>query len=235
MIFNNIDMCDYFTANDVRRDILPPVAVATKAIPGRVGERFIKRNLGMGIIEVDITVEGFLLSEMREKVREIAGILNTDEEKQLIFSDEPDKYYMAILNGDTRLKEIVSVGEGMLTFLCPDPLAYSLDAVTASLANKVYNGGTAEATGVITVNVTDSVDYVQAKLKSTGEIVRIGDDFVAGDTVIINLAQEHAEKNGHSIMAKVALASDFFDLPTGEFEIEVTGGTGTLEFRERWL
>lgn len=236
MIFNGIDMCDYLIISDIRRDILPPIITNTRKIPGNIGEYLIGTDLDMRNIEVDITIQGHG-RELREQVRIISSLLYTEKEKDLIFKDEPDKLYKAKINGTTNFEEIASIGEGTLQFVCPDPLAYSINkTIINNINNKtIINQGTYDTTGKITVKIGSSVNYVKVTLQNTGEYIYIGDELRAGDEIIINLEDQYIKKNGHLAMHKLHLESDFFKLPVGEFKITLSSGVGILEFRERWL
>lgn len=229
-------MCDYFIINDIKRSIIPPLISITKKVPGKIGERLIKNDLGTGIIEVDITIEGYG-KKFRNDVRTIASILYTEEEKRLIFSDEPDKFYKAILSGDTRLTEIISLGEGTLSFLCPNPLAYSVNpTIEENIHNReLENKGTYKTRGVIEVTLDGDLDHLEVKLLNTGEKIYIEDELKNGDVILVDLEQEFVKKNNVLIMDKLYLESDFFDIPVGEFAITISSGIGDLTYNERWL
>ena len=236
MIFDGNHLCDYLIVNDIRRYLLPPKEAALKRIPGRIGARFIKSKTTEGIIEVDITIIGHNAMQLRDNTRAIASFLNSDGPKALTFTDEPDKYYMAILDADTPLDEIMGISETTLYFTCPDPLAYGNRISISDIDGKtILNKGTAPAKGVITVNMTATSSFLEITLLNTGEFLYIEDDFNVGDIVVVDLNAEHITKNDYSAMPNLYLESDFFELPVGEFEISVSSGKADIEFRERWL
>lgn len=236
MIFNDIDFCDYLEVNEIRRNLLPEITTITHKGVRKVGERFIRQELGMRRIEVDVTFEG-LGKEFREKTRLLAGLLYTEEEKKLIFKDEPDKYYKTILSGATDLEEIAYIGEGTLLFLCPDPLAYAVTPKTLTNVGNTncLNSGTYAATGILTVTLDSTASYLQVKLEETGEYLRIEDSLKSGDEIVIDLENEKVTKNGFSAMTNLALESDFFALPKGTFKVTSSSGVLDIEFTERWL
>lgn len=234
MIFNDNHLCECFIVNDIRRHILPPQDLTLKRIPGRRGARFIKKRHGVGTIEVDITVIDHDATDYRTRIRHIASLLDTEKPEKLIFTDEPDKFYMAILDGDTDLDEIMMIGEGTLKFTCPDPIAYGKLIKTPIISSgKLYNNGTYPSSGIITIKITRDVTNLKVTLQNTGEFIFIEDSLKTGDIVEINLEDEYVKKNGNLI--KVHLESDFFDLPIGEFNLTTSSGTMEIEFRERWL
>lgn len=236
MIFNNINISEIAKVLKVRHSLLPPVSNITKRIPGQSGTKYIRTELGERFIDIEVGVKKASKVDLREFCRELAGILYTEEPKKFYLKDEPNKYYMAKLNGSTPLWEFHGLGRVLLQFLCSDPLAYGeLKTLTNISGNTLINNGTYPAKGIITITMADAAEDLEITLLNTGEFLYIADDFIAGDIIVIDLEKEYITKNGHSAMANLYLESDFFDLPVGEFEIAVSSGTASLEFRERWL
>lgn len=110
----------------VNRSILPPLTDRTVEIPNRIGHYFFRMDMGMRIIPVEIVLIGTELADIQEKKRKIAKWLDpTKGLRDLIFSDEPDKKWEAVISGETGLDEIVRMGKGTLNFLVPNALALS--------------------------------------------------------------------------------------------------------------
>ena len=99
----------------------------------------------------------------------------------------------------------------------------------------IVNAGTYPADGVVTVTMTGAESTLEVKNVTTGERVYIEHDLVEHDVVVVDLGAETVTKNGSSIMADVALDSDFFEIPVGIFKVTVSAGTGVLAYTERWL
>lgn len=237
MQFNGIDFKQYCKIEDVRRNLHPSNAVIIKKIPGKIGTRLMKREIDQGYIEVDIRVIEKNKATVQEKSREIAGLLSTDDLKEISFHDESNKFYKAILSGDTKLDRFLFTGFATLIFLCPDPLAYSKTKTTIKdIHNKtLINQGTYKTIGTITIKISSNINNLKVALQNTGEFIYLGDDFKTNDVIEINLRDEYVKKNGNLIMDKLYFESDFFDIPVGEFTITTTNGTMDIEFRERWL
>jgi predicted phage tail component-like protein len=109
---------------NVQRDILPEVSSRTITIPGRPGVYYSGAEYGAREIRVEIVLSGESFSDIRAKVRDIAGWLKPDGIKSLVFDDEPDKTYLAVLSEGSEIEEIVYTGKGEITFICPDPYAF---------------------------------------------------------------------------------------------------------------
>lgn len=63
--------------------------------------------------------------DLIEKRRELAGILNVAEPKELIFGDEPDKKYYALPTGDINVDENSFLGKGTINWVVPDGVAHA--------------------------------------------------------------------------------------------------------------
>lgn len=234
MIFNNIDFSDSFIVENISRSILPPISTKTVKISGKVASKFIKNELGELNIDVGIRIVAKDRKELQEKTRALATKLYSDQPQKLYLDDEPEKYYLAIPTGNTGLKKLGMTGATILSFYCPNSLVYG-ETKSLNIIGNIFNAGTYQTAGTITIEITEAIDHIEATLVDTGEYVRVDHDFIIGDTVTIDLENEMVYKNGFSIMEDCHLESDFFSIPTGEFLISVNTGNATLEFTERWL
>jgi predicted phage tail component-like protein len=134
IIFNNIEIPSFVKVNKVNNPILPPVSQNTVKVSGKAGNISFGNELGSREIEVAISVIADSPSDLRNKIRTLAEWLYYDEPKQLVNMDEPDLYYMAQVTGSTDIDEILKVGQGVITFVCNDPYAYSVDEKVYSIA-----------------------------------------------------------------------------------------------------
>ncbi|HEY8424871.1 MAG TPA: distal tail protein Dit, partial [Limnochordales bacterium] len=119
---------------------------------------------GVRQIEVDIVLKEDTPAGLRERVRALAAWLKPGgEPKSLVFDDEPNLTWRAVLSGDTDLEEIATIGRGTLTFLCPDPVALGDEHVLSLGAGGeavVTAGGTAPAWPVIRATVQQPITYL---------------------------------------------------------------------------
>jgi len=236
MIYNDIDLEQYIKVLKISKSVLPTIENILKEIPGKPGAIVARTKLKPIQISVEIEVKGPSKEGLNTIIRELAGMLYTEGTRQLRLPNELDKYYMAKLEGDTALEEILNYGRTVLRFICPDPVAYGkLVKVNLNSNTMIYNNGTYPSKGIIEIEITEETDHLEVTLLNTGEFLYIDDDFDVGDIVVIDLEKEYVTKNGYSAMPNLYLESDFFEIPVGEFEITISNGDGILEFRERWL
>lgn len=152
---------------------------------------------------------------------------------QLSFWDSLDRYYMGEVVGEVSVENRTKWGDFTLQFRC-HPIKYG-ETKTVDIAGNLFNEGTYESEGTIKVTIASNIDYLRVELNNTNESIQIGNDFVEGDVVTIDLEEEKVYKNGYLIMKYVYLESEFFKIPAGEFSIDISNGNATLEFTERWL
>lgn len=232
VIFNGLNLNDHCIVKSIKESILPPISTTKKAIPGKRGTKYIRKELGEKIIEIDIEIPANSFVSRQNTIDEITPKLYTQDEKELILRG--NRKYYASLESETNLDNLVFHGATTLVFLATDPLAYG-ETKTVSTIEPIQNNGVYETTGIITIEITEPVSSISVTLQNTGEYISITHNFTIGDIVRIDLEEEIIYKNGESIMYDCALESDFFDIPVGEFQISVSSGNATLEFTERWL
>ncbi len=133
---------------NIHRDILPPARPRTIKLSGRHGIMYFDHVFDERTIRVDVVLAEASHGLLRERVRALAAWLNPGSPRNLIFTDESDKYYGAVLSGETNLEQLIAEGEGTLSFLCPDPFAYAVtpDVATITASPHQHNQhGTAPA------------------------------------------------------------------------------------------
>lgn len=98
MTFNGVDMSKFFLIQEVIRPIGNDTTLTTNNAPS-LGINIQQVKVGAKKIIVKFSVSRKTPLEIEKLKHELAGILNTREAARLTFEDEPDKYYMAIVNG----------------------------------------------------------------------------------------------------------------------------------------
>ena len=95
------------------------------------------------IIPMPFEISG---ESIEEKYDALMKILNVDEPKPLVFGCTPSKVYYAIPTGTLDMEEVLYYGSGVIEWLVPEGVAYSITEVTAqnngSKTITVENNGT---------------------------------------------------------------------------------------------
>ena len=121
-------------AKSVDRPILPALRKREMAIPGKHGTYSFGSDVyGNRIISVAIQYVGTSFNDLRLRARDIAAWLSQTSYKELIFSDEPDKYYLAKIYDPVGLENFFRLGKATVQFECQP---FALYVVTS--AEDVY-------------------------------------------------------------------------------------------------
>lgn len=121
------------------------------------------------IIKVHIEpleINGILTESLKH---ELAGVLNVNEAKKMVFSDEPDKYYLGLAQGEISTEKVARwYQRAVITFLIPDGVAHSttykkfLDYTQDGnkLTFKLQNEGNTNALPIIKIKHNSENGYI---------------------------------------------------------------------------
>src|SRR5690625_1342193 len=121
------------------------------------------------VISVPILIMAESFSDLQKIKEDLAEWLIHDEPKELIFKDEQDRSYYAVVDGELELDELVRWGDGVITFICTDHFKYGAENELDFTEDTVIieNNGTATSRPIIELT---------AKEKSTFAMVTLGDE-----------------------------------------------------------
>ncbi|MGG3561647.1 distal tail protein Dit [Neobacillus rhizosphaerae] len=184
--FSEHNLTDYFTVESVQRSILPPREVNLLEVPARHGAYFQSSRYGVREIQVKIIVKASTNVDLMNTMRFLAYCLDIDKPTELVFSDEPNRVYYAILSDKTDIEEILSIGRGTLNFLCPEPFAYSSEIKTIAPDGDGYflfdNQGTTTTFPKFTTTFAGEATFLS--LTSPDGVILIGNPHEAESTKI---------------------------------------------------
>ena len=168
MHFNKTDFRDLIEIHDIQRDIGNNRSISIDYAP-RIGVNIQQQNIDAKYIKVDFSIWSKDRNTLKHK---LAGIFNVDGAKKLIFSDEPDKYYLAMPIESISMQETSGRrSTGSMKFIVPDGVAHSSayknfnsDANAQSATDKngfdLVNNGTVEAFPIIRVKHNAENGYI---------------------------------------------------------------------------
>ena len=125
--FNSIHSRTYgIVAKTINRPLLPSLRKRELIIPGRHGAYdFSDNTYENRIIEVELKYIGTSFTELRTRARTIAAWLSGyNGSKNLVFDDEPDKYYVGKIYSAVGLQSLFTIGQCTIQFEC-EPFAYA--------------------------------------------------------------------------------------------------------------
>ncbi|MFL6556472.1 MAG: distal tail protein Dit, partial [Bacillus sp. (in: firmicutes)] len=162
--YAGMELSQYFYIQNIQRSILPPREISLLTVPARHGSYFTGARYGVRKIDIELTVLATTPTEYMETLRFLAFCLDIEEPSELVISDEADKFYYAILSGETDMtNELMTLGKGTLSFICPDPFAYSTEAKTIVPSANMFmfaNNGTTATFPKFTVNFENDATFV---------------------------------------------------------------------------
>ncbi|HEM4893980.1 TPA: phage tail family protein [Streptococcus suis] len=165
VVFNGYDLSQVMRITDIKRPIGNSRSVSTNDAPA-IGVNVHDIKIGPKTIKVGFTLKGTNLESVKH---ELAGVFRTDEVARLIFSDEPDKYYLALVTGEIEPDNIRSwYQKGEIEFLIPDGVAHSTAykrfdnprEENGKLVFDLVNNGNVPAPPIITVKHNSENGYI---------------------------------------------------------------------------
>ncbi|WP_100618370.1 distal tail protein Dit [Bacillus cereus] len=161
-----------FTFNNIQKDYIQmlvgrkrpswaPVKRNLVRAPHRPGAFFTNTETQERRIDVPIAIKAKKDMADLQKIKEdLAEWLYTEQPTELIFDDELDRTYLALIDGSIDLEELVNRGKGVITFVCPMP--YKLGPTKTvefqdnerGLVANVQNKGSVESKPIIEIEVT---------------------------------------------------------------------------------
>ncbi|WP_257392364.1 distal tail protein Dit [Bacillus vallismortis] len=127
MTFNGVSKPFLHATVDTKRPMWAPVEWEMVEIPGRPGAYPKQKKIKARPLPVSVVIKG--VDDMQKAKEEVAEWLVTDAPCPLIFPDEPDRTYYAMIDGEGQLDEVFKFGKGTINFICPDPYKYGPDTV----------------------------------------------------------------------------------------------------------
>lgn len=240
MTYNGVASTEFgITIINIARPILAGSNHVLTRVPGRHGSYVMPGELKDREITVECVVNAASYSLLRTIDLSIAKWLYQTAHKILSFSDQPGKYYMAVLTEPINEDQLLSIGQFTLTFIA-EPFIYEIEASQAFVldAATVSNAGAVVTPPRFAVTFTATASEWKV-INGSGEYIRIVHGFVATDTLEINCLTGAILHNG--VRAMILLDwqnSTFFELVPGNNTLGITPTgkcTATVKHTPRWL
>jgi len=191
-LFNN-QRKSYLTVLKGReRPAWAPITRNLLKAPNHPGAYLKSTEVDVRSLKVPVLIAGENMGDLQKIKEDLADWLVTDAPKELVFDDEPDRSYFAVIDGSLDLEEIVSIGTGELRFICLDPHKYGKTKVQESNSGTltVRNEGSVEALPTFEIEV--DADYTNIDISNgdlmnrIGRVVNIEDYAASREELIFN-------------------------------------------------
>lgn len=158
-----------------------------------------------------------------------------DELKPLIFDDEPDRIYYAVVDGSFDPDEILKWGQGVIPFICPDPYKYGEEESLILGDFPIRNVGTLKTNPVFSIKfMSNTTNYTVSINEKTLKVIW---NFKQSDLLIIDTSKRKITINNLVKMTALDLSSKWPEFIKGQNNIiaDKTVANITVTFRPRWL
>lgn len=210
----------------VNRNLSAPISGNLKKIGIRNGKDFDYVTQEEKQIAIEYVINNGTAENLKDFRRKMAKLLTSDKMGKLIFSDEPNLYYNAILNGEPTLDEEYLQSSGIITFIVPDGIAHSTIQKTfqASLNHERVMEMTISNTGTESI----PVDYEIKHNHENGFIGIVSEYGVIQLGHVNEMDMEEKEKSEYLLNYRQASQYDAMRSGSGIFFDSSYGKSGTF-------
>lgn len=181
--FNGIKKDYLICERGKRRSAFAPIKRNLLSIPGMAGAYLESTETEVRIIEQPIVINGKDRYDVRKLEEDLSAWLITEKAAELIFDDEPDRVYYAVIDGSLNIEDIARFGKGTITFICPDPYKYKLSTSPYTFLSdheSIINNGTVDAYPVFTATVKAPITNLDIVTEEA--YMRIGEPYTVDET-----------------------------------------------------
>lgn len=245
MRFNKTDLQELIEIHDIQRDIGNNRSITVDRAP-MIGVNIQQQTIDAKYIKVDFSI---WTQDRNTLKRKLAGIFNVDSPKELTFSDEPDKYYLAMVVDDISMQE--SNGRrstGSIKFIVPDGVAHSKayknlnsDANAQTTADKmifdITNNGTVDAYPIIKVKHNAENGYVGLVNNNTafeiGDRKEVDSESIKRSEVLLDFKGDNITQGFARATKNISVTNSPENL-TGTSELVTVDGKKRVKLREQF-
>lgn len=235
MKFNGISKSFFKILKEETRPISPEIKRSVFTNANRHGYRVGKMLFGARAWQEPFIIYSKDFEDLQKKKEEIAEWLIHQDAKELIFSDEADRVYLARIDGINPQEESAFYLKGIMTIICHDPFKYAIvhEKITGL---QIDNKGKIETPCIINVNFTAAANEFRVRNTTSNKEARIIWNFIRNDRLEIDMSRRKILINGHLRMTSFDFRSQMFSIMPGRNVLTSNVAAANIEttFRERW-
>lgn len=230
-LYGDHNLSNLVVVEKIERYILPMTDVRHVDVLGITGKRLMRNKLGARTIRLTLRFIEEAYEAVQERVLELAPLLYSKTPQKIELRDSP-LYNIGIVTEQTPIDRMLNTGSGELMFTCFDPFNYG-EVKTHTITEAPITNPGYETEGIFRLTVQDGTE-VRVRLNN-GKSIILNGTFASGGQLVIDTEKELATLNGNNINNQINYYSDFFSIPSGNFTIQLSGASGSLDIQERWL
>ena len=235
VIYDGVRLNDFMVVKDIKESLLPNVENVTLRMNKNVGLKFVNQELGSRVFAIDVEILSDSQQDKQEKIDRLAPLLFTNEEKDLILDNS--RRYKAVVDGSSNINNLMYDGLLTLNFVAYDPIAYGEEiSLNIGSGDELYNPGNYKTRPVIQVLASAAPVEIRLKNGEEYDYIKINKVRGVGEPIVIDFVNEVVTFKGEDMMEDVDPLGDFFDIPPGDFSLEIKNSNfAHILFYERWL
>ncbi|MEV5038867.1 phage tail family protein [Peribacillus frigoritolerans] len=233
--FNGISKPYLSALKGSNRQPWAPIEWTFQEVPKRPGALPVKKNTGVRALPLPVFLKADSIEDLQKVKEDLAEWLIHDEPKPLIFDDEPDRIYYAVVDGSFDPDEILKWGQGVIPFICPDPYKYGEEESLILDDSPIRNVGTLKANPVFSIKFMANItNYTVSVNEKTLKVIW---NFKQNDLLMIDTSKRKIIINNLVKMTALDLSSKWPEFIKGQNNIvaDRTVANITVTFRPRWL
>lgn len=242
MRFNKTDLQELIEIHDIQRDVGNNRSITVDHAP-KIGVNIQQQTIDAKYIKVDFSIWSKDRNTLKHK---LAGIFNVDGPKELTFSDEPDKYYLAMVIDDISMQEASGRrSNGSIKFIVPDGVAHSStykrfdngQEQRDKIVFDLTNNGNVPAFPIVTVKHNAENGYIG--LVNTSGALEIGDrkevdsETVKRSEVLLDFRGDNIAQGFARAVKNISVTNSRWENITGTSELVTADGKKRVKLREQ--
>lgn len=174
--FNGTRKSFLFCEDEGRKEsVFAPVSRNLLTIPGMPGAHLESTDTLVRVIQQPVFFQGINDAELSDLEEELAEWLLTEKPAPLIFDKRPNRTYYAVVDGSFDIEDALHIGQGIITFVCPDPYKYGEEKTDPFPEDGIItNSGSAETPPIINLEVLQKITFAMVQ-KGVEEYMLIGE------------------------------------------------------------
>lgn len=222
MLFNGISK-DYFFIRSKRRPFFAPLNRSFTDIDSQL----LSTERGPRLLPVLTHFEFSDFQHFERLKEETAEWLVHEEAKVLTFSDDPDRFYWAVIDSIDYGDELPTAADVTINFICGYKYSLQRSVHIDTDAEETIKGHKPTPWKTRTLFTSDETGYElrfntpgKSSLREIGKII-LNHNFIMGDVLEIDYLKRRVTLNGSDITnTLVILQSNFMELPIGKVQFE---------------
>lgn len=222
-----------FYCYDIKKPFMPKQTQTTFDIPARAGKIQVSKKFS----DYSLTLKGYIEatshSDLISKINALAGFLYSDTDKELILSNENDRYWNVQYLGYEEIDQKDDYTLIDINFTCNDPLAYAntpdTDSQSITVNDTTYNvsnAGHYYAYPTFTITFGEAMTHIYIENNTiSGNRLDISNTFANADVLVINCKTGVITLNGTTTYTGVGDggegSAEFIALATGTNQLQV--------------